>query len=131
MVTAIGGPAPTRGHMPCETVWRMARLRVFALIGAAAMVSVLAARPHVPAKLDVALTKWAKNPTTPFVRTQIHVRPGTVSEVARQLANLSRPLGVANTPDSLVADLSPAGLFAANLDENVVRLSADSRVGKP
>jgi len=131
MVRAIGGPALTRGHMPCGTIWRMARLRVFALIGAAAMVSVLAARPHVPAKLDVALTKWAKNPTTPFVRTQIHVRPGTVSEVARQLANLSRPLGVANTPDSLVADLSPAGLFAANLDENVVRLSADSRVGKP
>lgn len=110
----------------------MARLRVVALIGAAATVSVLAAQPHVPAKLDGALTAWAKHPTTPFVRTLIHVRPGTVAEVGRQLANVSRPLGVDNTPDSLVADLSPTGLFAANLDDNVVRLSVDSRVvGKP
>lgn len=109
----------------------MARLRTVALLGAAATVSVLASRPHVPAKLDVALTAWAKHPTTPFVRTEIRVRPGTASEVARQLANLSRPLGVENTPDSLVADLSPAGLFAANLDDDVLRLSADARVGKP
>ncbi len=90
------------------------------------MVSALAARPHVPAKLDVALSTWAKHPTTPFVRTQIHVRPGTVAQVAQQLANVSRPLGVESTADSMVADLSPAGLFAANFDSNVVRLSVDS-----
>jgi len=109
----------------------MARLRVGALIGAVAVLSVVAARPHVSPKLDGPLTTWAKHPTTPFVRTLIHVRPGTVPQVAWQLANVSRPLGVENTPDSLVADLSPAGLFAANLDDNVVRLSAESRVGKP
>jgi hypothetical protein len=106
----------------------MAHLRVPALIGAAAMVSVLAARPHVSAKLDVTLSTWAKHPTTPFVRTLIHVRPGTVAQIARQLANVSRPLGVESTADSMVADLSPAGLLAANLDSNVVRLSVDSAV---
>jgi hypothetical protein len=103
----------------------MTRLRVIALIGAAAAVSLLAARPHVPAKLDHALTKWAKHPTTPFVRTLIHVRPGTAGQVAQQLANVSRPVGFDTPPDMLVADLSPTGLFAANLDGNVIRLSVD------
>lgn len=104
----------------------MTRLRVGALIGAAVMVSVAASRPQLPAKQDVALTEWAKHPPTPFVRTLIHVRPGTAADVAQQLAHLSRPLGIDSTPDSLIADLTPAGLFAANLDDNVIRLSADS-----
>jgi hypothetical protein len=105
----------------------MARLRVAALIGAAVMVSALAARPHVPAKLDRPPAAWAKHPSTPFVRTLIQVRPGTAAHVARELALLSPPLGVESTSDSLVADLSPAGLFAANLDDNVIRLSVESR----
>jgi len=105
----------------------MARLRVAALIGATVMVSALAARPHVPAKLDRPLTAWAKHPSTPFVRTLIHVRPGMAAHVAQELALLSRPLGIESTSDSFVADLSPAGLFAANLDDNVIRLSVESR----
>ena len=85
----------------------------------------LAAHPHVPAKLDHRLTTWAKHPTTPFVRTLIHVRPGTAGQVAQQLANVSRPLGFDVAPNLLVADLSPTGLLAANLDDNVIRLSVD------
>lgn len=103
----------------------MSRLRVTALIGVAAAVSLLAARPHVPAKLDFKLTRWAKHPSTPFVRTLIHVRRGTAEQVTNQLANLSRPVGLASTPDLVVADLSPAGLYAANLDDNVLRMSVD------
>ena len=106
----------------------MSRLRVLALIGVVATVSVVVTRPSAPAKLDVELSTWAKHPTTPFVRTLIRVQPGTAAQVAWRLAYGSRHPALEIEPDVLFADLTPAGLSAANFDGAVVGLSTDSPV---